>query len=62
MKEHECKYQYVIEDMRNDISEIKGDVKSLLKFKWQIIGGAGILGVLGAGVTFMLSILGFTKL
>lgn len=59
---HDCKYQNTIMDMKEDLREIKGDVKSLLKFKWQIIGGAGILGVLGAGVTFMLSILGFTKL
>lgn len=47
-----------IEDMKEDIHEIKKDVKSLLKFKWQIIGGAGFLGGL---VAFVISMFGLIK-
>lgn len=29
-----------------DIKELKGDVKTLLAFKWQIIGGATVISTL----------------
>lgn len=55
IKNIECRYQHVIEDMHADIYEIKGDVKSLLKFKWQIIGGAGAIGVVVSAIGAILS-------
>jgi hypothetical protein len=39
-----CKYEKVIEIMSKDIAEVKGDVKSLLRFKWQVIGGSAVIG------------------
>lgn len=41
---HECSYKDTISDMKDDLNTIKTDVKSLLRFKWQIMGGAAILG------------------
>ena len=35
---HECKYEKVMGIIIEDIREIKSDVKSLLKFKWQLMG------------------------
>jgi len=41
---HECKYDKVIEYIRDDIKEIKLDVKTILSMKYKIIGGFFILG------------------
>ena len=38
MELHDCEYKYLIEDMKEDLTEIKTDVKSLLAFKWKIVG------------------------
>lgn len=55
MNKHEYKYQHAIENIHADINEIKGDVKSLLRFKWKVIGGAGAIG---AVTSIILSLLG----
>lgn len=41
---HECNKEREIDLIHDDIKEIKQDVKEMLKFKWQILGGAGIIG------------------
>jgi hypothetical protein len=38
----------VIEIMLYEIREIKQDVKSLLSFKWQLIGGSMVLSCLSS--------------
>lgn len=35
-----CQKEEIINVLKDDLREIKQDVKSLLKFKWQIMGGA----------------------
>jgi hypothetical protein len=39
-----CQKEEIISAIRDDLKEIKTDVKSLLQFKWQIMGGAAALG------------------
>lgn len=34
--------EYLIEDVR----EVKKDVKDILRFKWQIMGGSAVLSIL----------------
>jgi len=41
-----CKYEGIIKIMQEDIKEIKGDVKSLLRLKWQFLGGSAAIGFL----------------
>lgn len=36
---HECQHKNTIKYIYKDVSEMKSDVKSLLKFKWQVTGG-----------------------
>jgi len=43
---HECKNEDVIEMIRENLAEIKGDVKSLLHFRTKIMAGAGLAGFL----------------
>lgn len=38
-----CPYH---DEMRDDIKDIKGDVRSLLKFKWQMIGGTSVVAII----------------
>lgn len=45
-----CKYEGIIKIMQEDIKEIKADVKSLLSFKWHLLG-------IGAGISFFIYIL-----
>ncbi len=42
----ECKFEKVIDTIQEDIREIRTDVRTLLKFKWSIMGGAAIGGTL----------------
>jgi len=52
MDEHKCEKQEVIDMIKADLSEIKQDVKSLLKYKWQLMGGAGVVGTI---IAFIIS-------
>lgn len=36
----------LMEIMQSDIKELKSDVKSLLQFKWQIVGGSIAVSVI----------------
>ena len=36
----------LIEYIKNDLEEVKADVKSLLQFKWQIVGGSIAVSVI----------------
>jgi hypothetical protein len=45
---HKCDKEDILELIVNDLREIKYDIKSLLKFKWQVVGGAGIIGTVVA--------------
>lgn len=47
-----------IELIKEDIREIRKDVKDLLKFKWQIFGGVGALSFV---VATIISIVGALK-
>jgi len=38
-----CPYASKWEDMSEDMKEMKSDIKSLLKFKWQIMGGTSVI-------------------
>lgn len=40
------KYDSIIDNMQEDIKDIKKDVKSLLRFKWQLMGGAAVIGAM----------------
>lgn len=43
----------------DDIKEIKSDIKELLGFKWQIIGGSVVVSVVvGLAVQYLLNIKG----
>lgn len=46
MKPHECDKGPLLEIIGSDVKELKEDVKSLLKFKYQIVGGAGVIGTI----------------
>lgn len=35
----------LIEYIKNDLEEVKKDVKSLLQFKWQVVGGSVVVSV-----------------
>lgn len=41
-----CKYEDTIQYIKNDIKEIKADVKSLLQMKWQLFGGSAVIAFL----------------
>jgi hypothetical protein len=43
---HDCDKEREIDLIHEDLKEIKADVKAVLSFKWQIMGGAGIIGAL----------------
>ena len=53
-----CAYKDVIKNMGSDVLEIKKDVKSLLRFKWQLMGGSAVAGVL---IVFIISCLNLIK-
>lgn len=38
--------------MKEDIQEIKADVKKLLAFKWQVVGVAIVVGLLAGMICF----------
>lgn len=40
-----CNNNDSIQAIRDDIKELRQDVKSLLKFKWQLMGGAVTMSV-----------------
>jgi len=60
MTEH-CEYKLTIEAMRQDISDIKKDVRSLLAFKWRAAGAGIALGIIGGFMSFLGTILAFIK-
>lgn len=45
-KEMLCPYASKWEDMSEDLREMKSDIKLLLRFKWQIMGGMSVLTVI----------------
>ncbi len=58
---HPCQKEEIISAIRDDLKEIKGDVKSLLQFKWRLLGGAAVSGCfLATLVTIVLNMF-FTK-
>jgi hypothetical protein len=44
---HDCKYETTIRDMRDDIKSIKKDVRTLLEFKWKLLGVYGTIMFFG---------------
>jgi len=58
MSDHDCSYETEITRLREDITEIKSDIKSLLQFKWQIFGGVSALSII---VGTAISVLGIVK-
>ena len=43
----------VLTDIKEDIDELKSDVRELLEFKWKIYGMTFIVGIVATGVTQM---------
>jgi hypothetical protein len=43
---HECKQDKVIEYIAKRLDNIDSKIDSLLAYKWQIMGGAGVIGAL----------------
>lgn len=43
--------------MKEDIKEIKSDVKKLLAFKWQVVGVAIVVGLLAGMICFNIELL-----
>ena len=39
-----------------EVKEVKQDVKNLLKFKWQIMAGAGIIGFIFSSVITVITL------
>lgn len=37
---HECDKEIILDMIQKDLREIRQDVKSLLQFKWKVIGGS----------------------
>ena len=54
MNDHNCKYENDITEMKSNLGEIRTDVKSLLKFKWQMIGGVTVVSFMIAAVISIL--------
>ena len=50
MQSHKCL-------MKEDIKEIKADVKKLLAFKWQVVGIAIAVGVIAGSICFNIELL-----
>jgi len=55
MSKENCKYDNEIINLKEDVREIRKDVKSLLKFKWQVFGGVSVVSFIVA------TIIGFIK-
>ena len=47
-----------IQRIEDDVHEIKKDVKELLKFKWQVIGGSIVISVI---ITIAFQVVGIWK-
>ncbi len=52
-----CERESDIKQIHQDIAEIKTDVKNLLKFKWQIIGGFSVALFLVASTVQILGVI-----
>jgi len=55
--DHDCKQEVVIDMIREDLREIKHDVKSLLKTKWHFLGMSAIMGGVLYVIVFLVKIL-----
>jgi hypothetical protein len=51
---HKCEKEGAIEAIRQDVREIRQDVKLLLQFKWKIVGGSVAGGII---ITLLYNIL-----
>ena len=51
---HNCNKERELDLIHADLKEVKQDVKSLLQYKWQIMGGAGVIGFI---LSFLVSAL-----
>lgn len=49
-----AKLEVEVGHLRADVSEIKTDVKSLLEFKWNILGAAAVVAVVSSGAVLLL--------
>lgn len=49
-----AKLEVEVGHLRTDVSEIKRDVKSLLEFKWNILGAAAVVAVVCSGAVLLL--------
>ena len=45
-----CPYSLKLSLIEDDIGEMKCDIKSLLKFKWQIMGGTGAMAFIATAL------------
>jgi hypothetical protein len=58
MEEQHCKFANVVGLMQEDIREIRKDVRSLLKYKWQSIGaGMVIAAISGTCLTVLITMM-----
>ena len=48
MKHEDCQNSTLIEIVREDIKEIKKDIKALLKFKYQVLAISGFVSVVAS--------------
>lgn len=44
-------------DVKSDVQDIKDDVRKLLEFKWQIIGGSLVISVIVSTLVSILSLI-----
>ena len=40
MEKKDCKFETTIEMIRDDLKEVRKDVKELMKFKYQVVGAS----------------------
>ena len=49
---HDCKYEKVIDIIDKRLDRLESKIDDLRQYKWQIMGGAGVLGVI---LTFLVN-------
>jgi len=55
MADHKCSKEDLLNYMRDDIKEIKSDVKLLLENKWSVIGSIKTIGSIAGLIAFVIT-------
>ena len=59
--EHNCNNDKLLNVILDDLKDVKSDVRTLLKFKWQMVGGAVVASfIASATITLITKYVGST--